>query len=54
MRNIGEEIMWDFVRVIKWIAVRVLRLFGKLFSFALDKTKEKQEMKKMQNKEQGL
>lgn len=57
MRNIGEETMWDFVRVIKWIAVRVLHLFGKLFSFALDKAKEKQEMKKMEkmeNKEQGL
>ncbi len=34
MRNIGEEILWDIVRVIKWIAMRVLRLFGKLFSFA--------------------
>lgn len=28
MRNIGEEILWDIVRVIKWIAMRVLRLFG--------------------------
>ncbi len=46
MRNIGEEILWDIVRVIKWIAMRVLRLFGKLFSFAWDKAKEKQEMKK--------
>ena len=51
MRNIGEEILWDIVRVIKWTAVRVLHLFGKLFSFALDKAKEKQEMKKMENKE---
>ena len=48
MRNIGEEILWDIVRVIKWIAMRVLRLFGKLFSFAWDKAKEKQEMKKME------
>lgn len=54
MRNIGEEIMWDFVRVIKWIAVQVLRLLGKLLSFGLNKAKEKQEMKKMNNKEQGL
>ena len=46
MRNIGEEILWDIVRVIKWIAMRVLRLFGKLFSFAWDKAKEKQENKK--------
>lgn len=43
MRNIGEEILWDIVRVIKWIAMRVLYLFGKLFSFAWDKAKEKQE-----------
>lgn len=60
MRNIGEEILWDIVRVIKWIAMRVLRLFGKLFSFAWDKAKEKQEMKemkemkKMEEREQGL
>lgn len=46
MRNIGEEILWDIVRVIKWIAMRVLYLFGKLFSFAWDKAKEKQEWKK--------
>lgn len=51
MRNIGEEILWDIVRVIKWIAMRVLRLFGKLFSFAWDKAKEKQ---KMEEKEQSL
>lgn len=25
MRNIGEEILWDIVRVIKWIAMRVDR-----------------------------
>lgn len=54
MRNIGEEILWDIVRVIKWIAMRVLRLFGKLFSFAWDKAKEKLEMKKMEEREQGL
>ena len=54
MRNIGEEILLDIVRVIKWIAMRVLRLFGKLFSFAWDKAKEKQEMKKMEEREQGL
>lgn len=57
MRNIGEEILWDIVRVIKWIAMRVLRLFGKLFSFAWDKAKEKQEMKemkKMEEREQSL
>lgn len=54
MRNIGEEILWDIVRVIKWITMRVLYLFGKLFSFACDKAKEKQEMKKMEEREQGL
>lgn len=52
--NIGEETMWSCVRVIKWIAVQVLHLLGKLFSFGLNKVKEKQEMKKMEGKELGL
>jgi hypothetical protein len=50
MRNIGEEILWDIVRVIKWIAMRVLRLFGKLFSFAWDKAKEKQETRQAESR----
>lgn len=41
MRNIGEEILYDCVRVIRWMIVKLFGLIGSAFRFFVNRNQEK-------------
>ncbi len=41
MRNIGEEVLYDCVRVIRWTLVKLFGLIGSAFKYFANRQQEK-------------